>query len=31
LEERDAERLRLEQARTAQADLEEVGAHRVAS
>jgi flagellar FliJ protein len=31
LEERDAERLRLEQARSAQADLEEVGAHRVAS
>jgi flagellar FliJ protein len=31
LEERDLERLRLEQARTAQSDLAEVGAHRVAS
>jgi flagellar FliJ protein len=31
LEERDLERLRLEQARNAQADLAEVGAHRVAS
>ena len=31
LEERDAERVRLEQARTAQSDLAEVGAHRVAS
>jgi flagellar protein FliJ len=31
LEERDAERLRLEQARGASAELEEVGAHRVAS
>ena len=31
LEERDAERLRLEQARTAPAELEVVGAHRVAS
>jgi flagellar protein FliJ len=31
LEERDAERLRLEQTRTGPAELEEVGAHRVAS
>jgi flagellar FliJ protein len=31
LEERDAERLRLEQARTAPSDLDEVGVHRVAS
>jgi flagellar FliJ protein len=31
LEERDAERLRLEQARTAPLDLDEVGVHRVAS
>ena len=31
LEERDAERLRLEQARSAPAELEEVGVHRVAS
>jgi hypothetical protein len=31
LEERDAERLRLEQARGASAELEEVGVHRVAS
>jgi flagellar export protein FliJ len=31
LEERDAERMRLEQARATQAELEPVGAHRVAS
>jgi flagellar export protein FliJ len=31
LEERDAERLRLEQARSGPAELEEVGVHRVAS
>jgi flagellar export protein FliJ len=31
LEERDAERLRLEQARTTSSDLDEVGVHRVAS
>jgi flagellar export protein FliJ len=31
LEERDAERLRLEQARTGPSELEEVGIHRVAS
>lgn len=31
LEERDAERLRLEQARSTPAELEEVGVHRVAS
>jgi flagellar export protein FliJ len=31
LEERDAERLRLDQARAAPAELEEVGVHRVAS
>jgi flagellar FliJ protein len=31
LEERDAERVRMEQGRTAAAELEEVGAHRVAS
>jgi flagellar FliJ protein len=31
LEERDAERVRLEQARTAPGELEEVGAHRAAS
>jgi flagellar export protein FliJ len=31
LEERDAERLRLEQARAAPGELEEVGAHRAAS
>ena len=31
LEERDAERLRLEQTRTGPVELEEVGAHRVAS
>ena len=31
LEERDAERLRLEQARTTPSDLDEVGVHRVAS